>query len=126
MANLNRWVQVGVPPRSAPRLTVAADGSLVRDAHGNATGGIRTPSVDVPVATITGLRNAGGSFCSLFGTTTPFDAATLAGPVPDPRSVRAGVRPGDAAVGAQRLVAPHGGEPLPSAARQLAVPPGQP
>jgi hypothetical protein len=77
MANLNRWVQTGVAPRPAPRLVVAADGTLVRDAHGNATGGIRTPSMDVPVATITGLRNAGGSFCSLFGTTMPFDAATL-------------------------------------------------
>jgi hypothetical protein len=122
MANLGRWVRFGVPPRPAPRLAIAADGSLVRDAHGNATGGIRTPSVDVPVATITGLRNAGGTFCSLFGTTTPFDAATLASLYPThDRYVRAFARAALRSV-VHGWLLPTEANHFTSAARQLAVP----
>jgi hypothetical protein len=125
MAALDRWVQVGIPPRSAPRLAVAVDGSLVRDAHGNATGGIRTPSVDVPVATITGLRNAGGSFCSLFGTTTPFDAPTLRGLYPTHDQY---VRAFEQATLRSELngwLLPTEANHFAAAARQLAVPPAQ-
>jgi hypothetical protein len=74
---LNRWVTAGVPPARAPRLQVTTSGSFVLDAHGNVKGGVRTPAVDVPVATLSGLGQAGSSFCFLFGTTTPFDAPTL-------------------------------------------------
>ena len=49
-----------------------------RDPYGNTLGGVRTPFVDVPIATLRGDGNAGGSFCYLFGGTVPFDAATLA------------------------------------------------
>jgi hypothetical protein len=49
----------------------------VLDANGNARGGIRTPHVDTPIATLSGLGQAGSNFCFLFGTTTPFDAAKL-------------------------------------------------
>jgi hypothetical protein len=48
-----------------------------RDEHGNALGGVRTPLVDVPIATLRGDGNAGASFCFLFGNTVPFDAAKL-------------------------------------------------
>ena len=52
---------------------------IERDEHGNAVGGIRTPLVDVPVSTLSGEPAPGGPpFCRLFGSTTPFDAATLA------------------------------------------------
>ena len=47
------------------------------DNHGNVLGGIRTPAVDVPIATFSGLGQTGSTFCFLFGTTVPFDAATL-------------------------------------------------
>ncbi len=76
---LDRWMRTGKPPKSAPRLEVAAGPptAIMTDANGNALGGIRTPQVDVPIATFTG--NQGGSLlCQLFGTTTPFDAAKLA------------------------------------------------
>ena len=46
------------------------------DANGNAHGGIRTPYVDTPVATLSGLGQGAG-FCDIFGTTTLFDAAQL-------------------------------------------------
>jgi hypothetical protein len=52
--------------------------SFVLDANGNTEGGVRTPAVDAPVATLSGLGQSGSQFCFLFGTTTPFDAAKLA------------------------------------------------
>ena len=67
----------------SPQLVVNSSGTdYVRDAFGNAVGGIRTPSVDVPTSTLSGIDNppAGpgvGSFCLLFGTTTPFTTAEL-------------------------------------------------
>ena len=61
------------PPATAPRLDVNDDESdYLRDAAGNATGGIRTPYVDVPTAILSGLGNSGGGFCFLFGTTQLF------------------------------------------------------
>ncbi|MFN8542782.1 MAG: alpha/beta hydrolase domain-containing protein [Candidatus Binatia bacterium] len=76
---LDRWVRSGRPPRTAPRLVMSdsATPAFVLDARGNVRGGIRTPQLDVPVATLSGLGQAGGGFCGLFGTTLPFDAATL-------------------------------------------------
>jgi hypothetical protein len=78
-AALNRWVRQGTPPPAAPRLIVAPGSpvTLTRDAHGNALGGIRTPQLDVPIATLSGELPA-LSLCSLFGHTVPFDSATLA------------------------------------------------
>lgn len=77
---LNEWVEDGTPPESQPRLQIVSSPSptIVRDAHGNARGGIRTPQLDVPIATLTGGAQTGGAFCTLFGTTVPFSAGTLA------------------------------------------------
>jgi hypothetical protein len=75
-AALIRWVRTGTPPASAPRLDVAA-GAIVRDAHGNASGGVRSPAADVPIATFTGEQDGASVACLIFGTTTPFDAGTL-------------------------------------------------
>ncbi len=77
---LNKWVTKGKLPPQAPRMEVAAGppATITRDAHGNAVGGIRTPAVDVPIAALSGLGNSGAfSFCVVFGTTAPFDDATL-------------------------------------------------
>jgi hypothetical protein len=84
IAALNQWVRGGAPPPSAPRLEVTAGPpiAIVRDANGNALGGVRTPQVDVPIATFSG-DGKGSVLCLLFGTTTPFDAATLASLYPD-------------------------------------------
>jgi hypothetical protein len=76
-------VHGGPAPAHSPQLVVNSSGTnYVRDALGNAIGGIRTPSVDAPVSTLSGIDNppAGpgvGSFCLLFGTTTPFTTAQL-------------------------------------------------
>ncbi|MFI6339837.1 alpha/beta hydrolase domain-containing protein [Streptomyces sp. NPDC050535] len=83
---LNRWVTTGIPPARAPLLRVDTSGSapaFVLDGHGNVTGGLRTPAVAAPVATLSGLGQTGASFCFLFGTTVPFGAEKLAALYPD-------------------------------------------
>jgi hypothetical protein len=86
---MDAWVRTGTPPAIAPRLQTT-DGlppsgspppadNVARDAHGNAIGGIRTPHVDVPVATLLGeAANPGPSFCSAFGATIAFSPEKLA------------------------------------------------
>ena len=74
---LNRWVKYDVPPPSAPRIETTGTPALVtRDAYGNALGGIRTPALDAPIATLSGLGGTGSSFCFLFGSTMVLDGAT--------------------------------------------------
>lgn len=77
---LHKCVRRGRPPEPAPRLEVTTTPTLAiaRDEYGNVLGGIRTPYVDVPIATLSGVGQIGSLFCILFGTTVPFDAATLA------------------------------------------------
>ena len=79
LSALAKWVRTGKAPKPAPRLDVSAGPPVAinHDQHGNALGGIRTPQVDVPIATFTGFQS-GSIICSLFGTTTLFDDATLA------------------------------------------------
>jgi hypothetical protein len=75
---LNTWVRDGMAAPMAPRLQLdTPQAGFELDANGNALGGIRTPYVDTPVATLSGLGQGEG-FCDLFGTTTLFDAAGLA------------------------------------------------
>jgi hypothetical protein len=77
---LDRWMRKGTPPPSMPRLDTnpGPPATLVLDEHGNGSGGVRTPQLDVPIATFTGSQPPGSSIlCLLFGTTTPFDEAKL-------------------------------------------------
>ena len=48
------------------------------DCNGFENPHIRTPHLDVPTATLSGLGQEGAGFARLFGTTTPFDAGKLA------------------------------------------------
>jgi hypothetical protein len=79
VAALEKWVRRGKAPKSAPRLELTTEPAvaIAVDEHGNAVGGIRTPAVDVPIATYTGVQ-PGTLLCRLFGTTTLFDDAKLA------------------------------------------------
>jgi hypothetical protein len=86
--HLVTWVTDGTPPPAGTRIELAeGDGvAIARAGDGIALGGVRNPLVDVPVATVSGdppggstaeeLRGGGG-VCALFGSTTPFDRATL-------------------------------------------------
>ncbi len=80
---LELWVSEGTPPPSGgPGLTTTGGptGPLVLDAQGNVRGGVRSPHVDVPVATIRGTGNSAPgpvNFCGLFGTTTAFSSTQM-------------------------------------------------
>jgi hypothetical protein len=80
LRGLERWVRTGVAPPSAPPLELndATLPTLVLDENGLAKGGVRSPWVDVPTARLSGGGNTGDMAAALFGTTEPFDAATLA------------------------------------------------
>jgi hypothetical protein len=74
---LDAWIADREPPPHAPSFVEVASGALVRDAYGNARGGIRLPQLEVPTATHTGVGNAGPGSCPTAGITKPFDAQTL-------------------------------------------------
>ena len=94
----------GAAHRRRPATTAAP---FALDADGNVKGGIRTPQVDAPVATLSGLGQTGTNFCGIFGTTKPFDAATLAAKYPTPRRVREGLERGHRQGGEGRLRPPR-------------------
>jgi hypothetical protein len=109
--HLVAWVDGGSPPPESPRLALVEGQTTVieRDARGIAVGGLRTPPVDVPVATLNGEpRMLGtGPFCAVFGTTIPFDAPTLHALYRTQADyVRAFTAAADAAVGAGFLLRP--------------------
>jgi hypothetical protein len=105
---LNRWVTKGILPPVAPRLETTGVSPVVfaTDANGNALGGIRTPAVDAPVATLSGKAAGGNSFCFLFGSTVPFTPSQLEVLYPNHRAfVSAWVRATKSARAAGFLVA---------------------
>jgi hypothetical protein len=104
---LNAWVRDGIPPPIAPRLDVdlGPPVHIRRDEHGNALGGIRTPYVDVPIATLSGEGQTGTVLCILFGTTMLFSPEKLASLYPDQAAYVAAVNEStDAAVEAGFLI----------------------
>ncbi len=81
LRGLVTWVDDGRAPAIAPRLEVKAGtpAEVMRDADGIALGGIRTPPVDVPVATLSGQPGPNPSMiCFLLGSTLPFTPERLA------------------------------------------------
>jgi hypothetical protein len=77
LAALRRWVaDDDFRPPHSPRIVLDGNGAVVRDEFGNARGGIRTPQLDVPIATLSG-QNPDSGFCSLFGQTVPFTQQML-------------------------------------------------
>jgi hypothetical protein len=78
---LKTWLTGGQAPVIAPRIDVkpGVSPAIVRNAEAIALGGIRTPPVDVPVATLSGAPGPTPStICLLVGSTKPFTAARLA------------------------------------------------
>ncbi|GAA1479773.1 alpha/beta hydrolase domain-containing protein [Gordonia sinesedis] len=83
LRHLRAWVAEGTPPPAAPPLEVdaAADGPrYVVDDAGNVRGGVRTPCVDAPTQTLSGLVDGTGvsRICVLFGSTTAAPPDALA------------------------------------------------
>ena len=80
LAALFRWVADGTePPRAQPLSTEGDDGTTIqRTELGLARGGVRTPSVDVPLSALSGEAPPGSNIlCALFGSSIPFAATTL-------------------------------------------------
>ena len=128
MSALTRWADGGSPPAHSPELVVNSSGTdYLRDALGNAIGGIRTPSVDAPVSTLSGIGNppAGpgvGSFCLLFGTTTPFTTARLQALYPTHRNYVSKVAASAKIAGRQGFLLPGGVREIIHAAAESDVP----
>ena len=72
---LARWHLDRLPPAIAPRIQRAQD-AIVRDARGNAEGGLRLSRMIVPVATY-GPLSTGGLFCNLTGFQKPLPRSEL-------------------------------------------------
>jgi Alpha/beta hydrolase domain len=78
---LDTWIRTGQAPPNAERLVLTGppDPTIQRDADGIATGGIRTPPVDVPVDVLSGVPGPEPStLCLLLGSTIPLPADRLA------------------------------------------------
>ncbi len=76
---LDNWVRRGIKPPHIPRIETRGTGTslaVVADEHGNARGGLRSPYVDVPVASYT-TTSPGPANCPEMGHTTRFDAQKL-------------------------------------------------
>ena len=121
---LMQWSTGGPPPSAAPPLELASEDPVMiaRDAQGNALGGVRTPFVDVPIATLRGDGNEGESFCRLFGTTQPFDNATLTALYPSHREYTERFKKSTDAAVRDGFLRPEEADNLKRAAEQLPVP----
>jgi hypothetical protein len=81
--SLDRWIRTGQAAPKADRIKLLEGGqqsdppTIVVDSNGAAEGGIRTPWMDVPTATLSGSGNSGGPLAFLVGVSEPFDAAKL-------------------------------------------------
>ena len=112
--NLDRWVRRDIPPPHAPLLELKPQApgtafdpatAFVEDAHGNALGGVRTSTVDVPTARWVGAKT--GAFRCLFeGYKIPFDEAKLRSLYPDSAAYVTRVKRSAAALEQARWLTP--------------------
>jgi hypothetical protein len=81
-ANLDAWTRSNIPPPRAQVIATELEGSgqdfrVKTDKHGNAVGGLRTPYLDVPVATFYSqtkpVDEKSGDFCGAQGYKVPFE-----------------------------------------------------
>jgi hypothetical protein len=76
-AALNKWVNTGTPPTSTQRITTDFFNNIIRDAYGNALGGLRLPDVDVPTKTYT-TWNASTDALTKLSESVNINASTMA------------------------------------------------
>src|ERR1039458_9118291 len=81
---MQRWLTKGEPPPQQTPIVFASLGEsarIERDVHGNATGGIRLPELEVPTGRHSGLGP--DDALAMFGTTESFGTEVLASLYPD-------------------------------------------
>ena len=120
LASLRRWARYGlaVPPSALP-IGLNADGTVARDTFGNALGGVRTPQLEVPIATLLGT----GGCSPLVGSTMPFGGATLAALYPTHQDYVGTVRTAARRARRQRFLLRPDVRQILGEASQAAVPP---
>jgi hypothetical protein len=117
LRHVRRWVAEDRRAPSLPRIEVDAGRPphILRDAHGNALGGIRLPELEAAVAEYRGMATGTG-LPPLFGAARPFTDAELRSMYPSRRALEArwqravddleaseAIRPEDAAAMARRV-----------------------
>jgi hypothetical protein len=78
MVALDKWARKGIPPAKNARFQRTDDGKVALDQYDNVLGGVRTPYVDVPIATYyAGSNKPDGSFNWEGGMMVPFSNEVL-------------------------------------------------
>jgi hypothetical protein len=123
-ANLTRWIRDGVAPPRAERLKVENGGTpqarVVLDQHGNAVGGVRSPYLDVPIATYF-TSSKGETFCPELGHTVPFDWQRLTALYGTPQNYAAKVAQSVDRLVAQRWLTESDGRKIKAESASVAV-----
>lgn len=124
-ANLEAWSRHGVPPPHGAPMDVASPGTpqarLAVDEFGNALGGVRSPQLDVPVATYH-ARMDGPGICELWGWREPFPRETLSRLYPSHSDYVGKVKSDVAMLVAQRWLEPEDGNTLVQRASSAPLP----
>jgi hypothetical protein len=124
-ANLEAWSRRGVPPPRGAPMDVTDPGTpqahLGVDRFGNALGGVRSPQLDVPVATYH-ARMDGPGICELWGWREPFSRETLTGLYPSHADYVGKVKADVAQLVAQHWLEPEDGKTLVQRASAAPVP----
>ncbi|MEM7482703.1 MAG: alpha/beta hydrolase domain-containing protein [Acidobacteriota bacterium] len=76
LTNLVRWIRYGVAPPPGRWLETDAAGNVIRDENGNVRGGLRVPTLEVPLGTYE-PGNLGPLPCPVAGAHFRFDEETL-------------------------------------------------
>jgi hypothetical protein len=69
---MHNWLVDGTEPPTFPTIELADDGSIVRDEHGNAVGGVRLPELAAPIAEYHGRDDELTGAAMIYGWSRPF------------------------------------------------------
>ncbi len=121
LAHVLRWLEDATPPPVQPRIRIEGDPPhIIRDDLGNALGGIRMPALTAPTGRHSGF--AADGTLSLFGSTEPFDSATLHALYRDHDAYTAAFRAGAAEAVASGVLLAHDAQSLVREADRTAIP----
>jgi hypothetical protein len=137
-ANLDAWVKSNIAPPKVARIKVSpvhgglkppwppTPPSLELDKYGNAIGGVRSPHLDVPIATYyvfsTPADPASGLFCSLVGYKIPFKKDVISELYPTHDSYVKKVSSRVDALAKARLITKSDGQKIKNESVRAAVP----
>jgi hypothetical protein len=124
IADLTTWIETNTPPPSQPPFQYDAQGNVLRDAYGNALGGVRLPDEAVPIAASGGANP--GSGCRPWGYSIPFSATVLRELYPTHAAYVAKVKLAAEAAEAAGVMLPYDAQQVVNDAGAADVPPEAP